>query len=776
MKDVIIAITAASYSGNKGAAAMLQSSIRQLYDFYGSKLNINLMSTYPREDKELVPYDFIKVVSCKPGELVFIIFPLALIYRALRFVTPIRYIIERNKVIQAYTNSDLVLDEAGVSFVDSRGIVMNLYAFVSIAVPMLVGTPVVKYAQALGSFKSIINRTLARFILPRCRLICARGHITLENLKSIGVEENVMLCADGAFTMEDSAFWNQETDKITQSDNFFNGNVVGVSLSSVVEGKCQSLNIDYKKTMLGFINYLNQYGYHVLIIANAARLNSRKTRNNDLMVCQSVYESVHNPAMVRWYHKEMYAEEIRAYIGKCRFLVASRFHAMIGALEQKVPVLLIGWSHKYQEVLDMFELGGYAINFSALNLDNLITEFEIFCEHENDIRRKISLNLDSVKTSSRLNIIAVRDILENINSHTKKKSLIDVSCPEKYLGEHLVCRVGYSSYPEIRRNAASGGVVTSLLCYLLENKLIDGAWVTRSVIKSEKLSYHTGIATTKEEIINCSSSIYMDMPLLKHINMVRDFPGKIAIVLTPCAMRSLSVLMDRDKGLRDKIVFKFSLFCSGNHNMHATLLPLEKAGISLQKATRIYYRRGLWRGRSTVLYEDGSDKTISYTKTICAYKNAYFFSKSRCMTCQDHFGQAADISFGDVWLGEMKKNPIKHTGMVIRDEKALTVYESARKAGVIIDQHISQTNMLLGQKRALVFKYNCAKAKASHLHKLKRNIDLDTDSVCKWNHRLAYFLANKNYEFSKNNYPLLKKIPMIVIYYYMCFIRLLLSF
>ena len=44
---------------------------------------------------------------------------------------------------------------------------------------------------------------------------------------------------------------------------------------------------------------------------------------------------------VRWYHKEMDAEEIRAYIGKCRFLVASRFHAMIGSLEQKVPVLLI---------------------------------------------------------------------------------------------------------------------------------------------------------------------------------------------------------------------------------------------------------------------------------------------------------------------------------------------------------------------------------------------------------------------------------------------------
>ena len=39
MKEITMAITAASYSGNKGAAAMLQSSIRQLYEIYGEGLN-----------------------------------------------------------------------------------------------------------------------------------------------------------------------------------------------------------------------------------------------------------------------------------------------------------------------------------------------------------------------------------------------------------------------------------------------------------------------------------------------------------------------------------------------------------------------------------------------------------------------------------------------------------------------------------------------------------------------------------------------------------------
>ncbi|MBQ3094200.1 MAG: hypothetical protein IJC52_03415, partial [Clostridia bacterium] len=66
MRDITIAITAASYSGNKGAAAMLQSSIKQLHDRYGHRLNINLMSVYPSEDREQIPHDFVRVVPCKP--------------------------------------------------------------------------------------------------------------------------------------------------------------------------------------------------------------------------------------------------------------------------------------------------------------------------------------------------------------------------------------------------------------------------------------------------------------------------------------------------------------------------------------------------------------------------------------------------------------------------------------------------------------------------------------------------------------------------------------
>lgn len=773
-KEVTIAITAASYSGNKGAAAMLQSSIRQLHEYYGERLQIQLMSVYPSEDKKQVPWDFVKIVPCKPEQLLFMAFPMAILYRAFKWCPPVKALLLKNKVLKAYAKTDAVIDEAGISFVDSRGPIMNTYAFVCAAVPMLMGVPVMKYSQAMGSFKNPLNRFLAKWILPKMKLICARGKVTEEHLKSIGIAENVKLCADGAFSMEDTPESTQNVEQLCASDPFYqSGDIVGVSISSVVEKKCIKLGIDYKTIMAEFIDWLNAKGYKVLIIANGARINSEKPRNNDLMICDAVFDAISDKNAVRWYHEEMDAEKIRALIGKCRFLVASRFHAMIGALEKKVPVLLVGWSHKYQEVLDFFGLGQYAIDYSGLTREQICEEFVRFETAEADIRSKIEQNLDSVLESSRDNIRYITEETDKILSGKKKqKSILEFDNPVKYTGEYLALRKGYALDENIRKNAASGGVVTAYLCFLLRKGYIDGAWVTKTVIEDGKLEYKTYIAQTEEEIRQASSSIYMEMPLLKHVDMIRQFNGKVAVVLTPCAMRGLKAMMEKDQTLREKIVITLGLFCSGDHKKDATLLAIQKSGLSLEGAEKFYYRRGIWRGISSILYANGEEKKFSYTKTICAYKNAYFFEKGSCMFCQDQYAYAADISFGDIWLKEMKQEEYKHTCCVIRSQKALDWYREAVDENVLKDSRVSGRDMIRGQKRALVFKFTCAPAKTKYLKKELEN----REAVCKWNHKLAFWLAVKNKEFSENHKDKLEKIPIPVIYYYMCFIRVLLSF
>lgn len=314
--------------------------------------------------------------------------------------------------------------------------------------------------------------------------------------------------------------------------------------------------------------------------------------------------------------------------------------------------------------------------------------------------------------------------------------------------------MGYATDKRIRANAASGGMVTALLCSLLKNKQIDGALVAKAVFSDAgEPCYKVFIATTPGQVRSASSSVYMAIPMMSYVGQLGQFCGKLAVVLTPCMMHAFSRILEKDEGLRKKIVLKIGLFCSGVQDIQATGFVLDKCHIPRDGATRLYYRRGHWRGKSGVMYQDGGCRDFSYAKSFCAYKNAYFFIKKSCLSCKDQFAQEADISFGDIWIPKMKKKPVKYTGCAVRSQKAYRMLLQAERQGDIVMAHMTDDEMLKSQARALAFKYREGKL----------------------NRRLAGFLAEKDRQFSISHPRLLKLIPRTAIYYYMCAIRLLLS-
>lgn len=401
-----ISILATTFAGNKGAAAMLQSVVKNLDPNY----SYNLLSVYPEEDRQQNPYSNLRVVDCKPEKIIFIAFPLAILYFLLNWIQPFRRLLLKHPILGALHEADLVLDVAGITFVDSRGFVMNTYNFICVATPLLLGKKVIKYSQALGPFNNFWNRLWAKMVLPRMEKICARGEITYLHLAELKLK-NVELCADGAFIMPDDPVATRNIQTLISGDSLFSSRpIVSISISSVVRKYCAKVGIPYEEIMARFIDHLiENKGYGVVIIANAAREGKSGHKNNDLHVCDHVFGLVKNKEYCRWYHKEFTPEEIRELISLSKLMVASRFHAMIGALYKEVPVLLIGWSHKYKEVLDMFELGRNATDYNTLNLEALLSEFDRFESEAEEIKIKISAHLQKVKESSMKNIHCIRD-------------------------------------------------------------------------------------------------------------------------------------------------------------------------------------------------------------------------------------------------------------------------------------------------------------------------------------------------------------------------------
>ena len=400
-----VVIIGSAFSGNKGAAAMLESSVQTLTERIPD-VSFTLFSMYPREDTRQNPYKNLAVVDAKPIQLGIVINSLALLYLLL---PPLRkFIAKKSPAIKALREADVLLDQGGITFVDGREKFL-LYNVATILPAMLVGTPVFKCAQASGPFKNPINRVCAKIFLPRVHTIISRGSITDGYLRGLGLK-NVVAGADYAFSLN---LTDEQTAnaKRAVNDSFFKSKtVIGVSPSVVLQKKAEATGKDYKGIIVSFINSLIEQGYRVALVPHSAR-SGEKTHNNDLPLCREIYKALADKDDVMFIDKELDSQVLRYVIGRCDYFVASRFHAMVSSLSMKVPTLVIGWSHKYKEVLEMFELDEWAFGQDKLTDEYLQQRFQDLVDNNKDVRAKLQKNLSKVKEKSAMQADLIAKII-----------------------------------------------------------------------------------------------------------------------------------------------------------------------------------------------------------------------------------------------------------------------------------------------------------------------------------------------------------------------------
>lgn len=385
-------IIGSTLSGNKGAAAMLESAVQTLTErFPGSTFTLLTYLPTQREE-ERNPYKNLQILKASPLYLGLVINLLALLYFLLPFL---RTTIRRNQQIDALVRADVLLDQGGITFVDGREKFL-LYNIASILPALFVGTKVVKCAQALGPFNNPLNRWAAKLFLPKMTAIVARGSITHQYLTELGLE-NTIQAADYAFLLELQEQEQKSAQRYYDPQFFTDTKVVGISPSVVMKKKVDASGKDYIKILADFCNALIQEGYKVVIIPHSVRLQTEKTHNNDLPLCRTLFERITEKEKSLLLDDELTSQELRAVIGWCDYFVASRFHAMVSALAMKVPTLVIGWNHKYEEVLHMFELEEWAFGHRELTSTHLKKEFHRLVGRSVEVRTLLDRHLPAVK-------------------------------------------------------------------------------------------------------------------------------------------------------------------------------------------------------------------------------------------------------------------------------------------------------------------------------------------------------------------------------------------
>jgi coenzyme F420 hydrogenase subunit beta len=223
--------------------------------------------------------------------------------------------------------------------------------------------------------------------------------------------------------------------------------------------------------------------------------------------------------------------------------------------------------------------------------------------------------------------------------------------PDSITGIAKYACVGFATDPKTREAGASGGLVTQLLVYLLEKRLIDGALVLRANTDNG-WTPEPAIIRTAEELKRTQKSTYTLVPHLKVLSEIEKTEGHYAIVALPCHVHAIRRYQRFNKKLAQRIKLVIGLYCNVAFEPYAFDDLCEFSGLKKQDVIDFSFRHGTWPGGIVARGRDGTSKKILKLEEMRDEFNLLklFYTPSRCNTCIDFGAEHADIAVGDPWL------------------------------------------------------------------------------------------------------------------------------
>ena len=402
-----VLISGSSLSANKGAMAMTLVSAEQIRSI-SPGARVRLLSKYYEQDKAAAEEFSIELVDATPSKVVS-----STLLRSIAVMVTGR-IFRRlfyDSVLKAYAWADVVVDLGGVTFSDDRDWKGLMLSIGWIAPAVATDTPLAKLSQAIGPFKKKRVRWPARFLLKRCGLLITRGKGTTENVRRLlGANIEYHQCADVAFLLEKA-----DSDAINDylgSHGLPLREFVGVSPSAVVDRMAHSKGVrdKYRAAMVCLINHAREVsGLPVVMVPHAWPPGNSK--REDMELCCDIFNQLDEKRNIFIVKDNLDAKMLKGIISRSEVFSACRFHAMIASLSSTVPTLVIGWGHKYNEIMELFGLEQFSCDFTVANEKVLCESFSSLWEDRDKYREQISISLDSVKDSAAKNFKLLRQFL-----------------------------------------------------------------------------------------------------------------------------------------------------------------------------------------------------------------------------------------------------------------------------------------------------------------------------------------------------------------------------
>ncbi|TQV77029.1 polysaccharide pyruvyl transferase family protein [Aliikangiella marina] len=340
-----IFILNAQPGGNKGAEAMLETVVLQIEKQFGSDCKLYL--------EALGGSTSYKLFAERLG-------------LDLNFIT-----FNPKKVIKPYhvqvTESDVVIDIGGINYHDKsiKGVLRN---FIRHSFFLRKNAKLVFFTQDFGPCEKLLTRILAKYVYKRASSIFMRSEKSRNLLIDLVGDQNIKGPFPDCTLIYPPESFSEQFEKLNIEKYFI------VSPSAIMYNK---YGADYLSKISDVIRGVYKDYTPVVLVHNF----TSNDGSSDLKVCNMLVDKVRDCAPVL-FDKELPPRELKYILSKSCFTLTSRYHVVVGSLSCNVPSIAIGWSHKYQEFLKLYNLESLNLDFNDKFQKKVLKKLEEFKDND----------------------------------------------------------------------------------------------------------------------------------------------------------------------------------------------------------------------------------------------------------------------------------------------------------------------------------------------------------------------------------------------------------
>lgn len=256
-----------------------------------------------------------------------------------------------------------------------------------------------------------------------------------------------------------------------------------------------------------------------------------------------------------------------------------------------------------------------------------------------------------------------------------------------YLGSYKNIYIGHCSDEKIRRQSASGGIISAILIWLLEKGRIDGAVVLGMSDKEPWLTQPL-IARSRSEIMAAAQSKYTISSVNEILPEIAGFQGQLAFVGLPGQIQSIRTLQTMKEPAVKNIRYLFGPFYGNTLHFSSIRSFLRSHGEKdYNKIKKLYFRYGEWPGYMRIEMCTGS--VIELPKFHANYLIPFHILKNSLL-CTDLSNEFTDISGGDAWAPIYEERGKGFSMVIARSKTGQLILDEMVKTGFLSLQPITE--------------------------------------------------------------------------------------